>query len=159
MSTPVLSYCGIAATLLLAACVTRQPRETVTVCEREPGAAAVAPQQPMAKAPAEPRRKAPLRYADANHDGKVTREEASVDRALAAAFDRYDKNGDGVLDPGEFAQFVADNDRRHPQPRQEFAAAEQAPAPNEKPAEEWRCHEVNGERMCPGARIRATATD
>ena len=147
---------SFALALMLAACATTP---TTTVCEREPGAASTPP-QPMAKAQAQagPKRKAPLRYADANHDGKVTREEASVDRALAAAFDRYDKNGDGILDRAEFAQFVADNDRSHPLPRQEFAAVEQAPAPS-TPAVEWRCHEVNGERVCPGARIRATATD
>jgi len=56
---------------------------------------------------------APVAYADANNDGKVTKEEAQVDPALAAAFDQYDHNHDGVLDGKEFAQLVADSRERH----------------------------------------------
>jgi len=150
MSTHSLrSLTGFAAALLLAACATPQ---TVTVCERAAGACGAKP-PPIAQA--QPPRKAPVRYADANHDGKVTREEAQADRALAAAFDTYDKNGDGVLDPGEFAQLEADSNRRHPRQRQEFAAAEETPLAE---TEKWRCHEVNRERICPGARPRVAAS-
>ena len=53
-------------------------------------------------------------YADADHDGKVTRTEASVDPNLARSFDHYDSNDDGVLDRGEFAQ-LEDGDRRESQ--------------------------------------------
>ena len=56
---------------------------------------------------------APVAYADANNDGKVTKEEAQVDPALAAAFDRYDHNHDGVLDSKEFEQLVADSREHH----------------------------------------------
>lgn len=44
------------------------------------------------------------RYADQNRDGKVTREEARVDPALAKTFDRYDLDHNRVLDRGEFAR-------------------------------------------------------
>jgi hypothetical protein len=44
------------------------------------------------------------RYADANNDGKVTRDEAKSDPMLEKHFARYDVNDDGVLDRGEFAR-------------------------------------------------------
>jgi len=47
------------------------------------------------------------RYADADRDGSVTREEASVDPALAARFERYDANGNGKLERAEFARLEA----------------------------------------------------
>lgn len=47
------------------------------------------------------------RYADADRDGRVTREEASVDPALAARFERFDRNKNGELDRGEFARLEA----------------------------------------------------
>lgn len=58
-----------------------------------------------------PQRKAqasePQRYADANRDGRVTREEARRDPALAAQFDHYDQDHSGDLDRAEFAQLEA----------------------------------------------------
>lgn len=47
------------------------------------------------------------RYADADRDGHVTREEASVDPTLAARFERYDANRDGRLERAEFARLEA----------------------------------------------------
>ena len=44
------------------------------------------------------------RYADANRDGEVTREEAKADPALAANFDHYDLDKNDKLDRGEFAR-------------------------------------------------------
>lgn len=44
------------------------------------------------------------RYADENRDGKVTREEAKADPALARVFDQYDRDKSGALDRAEFAQ-------------------------------------------------------
>lgn len=44
------------------------------------------------------------RYADANRDGQVTRDEARADPALAAGFDQYDLDDNGRLDRGEFAR-------------------------------------------------------
>ena len=41
--------------------------------------------------------------ADANGDGKVSKEEAAKLPAIAARFDELDKNKDGVLSPEEFA--------------------------------------------------------
>lgn len=43
-------------------------------------------------------------YADRDHDGRVTREEAQIDSGLMRAFDRYDADDDGALDRGEFAR-------------------------------------------------------
>jgi hypothetical protein len=47
------------------------------------------------------------RYADADRNGRVTRDEADVDPALAAHFERYDANSNGELDRGEFARLEA----------------------------------------------------
>jgi hypothetical protein len=47
------------------------------------------------------------RYADADRDGRVTRDEADVDPALAAHFERYDADSDGALDRAEFARLEA----------------------------------------------------
>ena len=41
--------------------------------------------------------------ADANGDGKLSKEEAAKLPAIAAKFDMLDKNKDGVLDLAEFA--------------------------------------------------------
>lgn len=43
-------------------------------------------------------------FADKNRDGKVTRKEAKVDKALERVFDSYDTNRDDVLDQAEFAR-------------------------------------------------------
>lgn len=45
-----------------------------------------------------------VKYADANHDGDVTRDEAGADAALTQAFDRYDLDRNDQLDRGEFAR-------------------------------------------------------
>jgi len=47
------------------------------------------------------------RYADADRDGHVTREEAAVDPALAARFERYDANSNGKLERAEFSRLEA----------------------------------------------------
>ena len=53
------------------------------------------------------------RYADADRNGRVTRDEADVDPALAANFDRYDRNGNGELDRAEFARLEAGSTASH----------------------------------------------
>jgi len=40
---------------------------------------------------------------DANHDGKITRQEASAFSALEVTFDKVDTNKNGTLDAGEFS--------------------------------------------------------
>jgi hypothetical protein len=70
----------------------------------------------------------PARLADANSDGKVTREEAQADPNLVAVFGKYDKDGDGVLSREEFQQIVDDAQQRHPD-RAEFARAEAGKEP------------------------------
>jgi len=71
------------------------------------------------------------RYADADRDGRVTREEAEADPALAASFERYDADRSGALDRGEFSRLEAGaaasakaDQHEAPQqrrPREEFA--------------------------------------
>jgi hypothetical protein len=75
------------------------------------------------------------RYADADRNGRVTRDEADVDPALSANFERYDRNSNGELDRGEFARLEAgatsgstassetqkeDEERHTLRPRREF---------------------------------------
>jgi len=70
------------------------------------------------------------RFADGNRDGRVTREEASVDPYLSASFDRYDRNANNELDRAEFARLEAratepraateDEERHQLRPRREF---------------------------------------
>jgi ABC-type enterochelin transport system substrate-binding protein len=75
---------------------------------------------------------AAIPYADQDRDGKVTRKEAKIDKALQAAFDKYDANDDDVLDRAEFARLEAasgerqqarsDTGGRHElRPRKEFS--------------------------------------
>ena len=40
---------------------------------------------------------------DANHDGKISKQEAAADPALEAHFSQADTNQDGALEQGEFA--------------------------------------------------------
>ncbi|MEJ2687729.1 MAG: EF-hand domain-containing protein [Gammaproteobacteria bacterium] len=40
---------------------------------------------------------------DANHDGKISKQEAAADPALEAHFSQADTNKDGTLEQGEFA--------------------------------------------------------
>ena len=83
-------------------------------------------QQPATRTAAAETPTEPKQYADANHDGKITQEEARVDPALVASFDQYDRNHDGTLDSAEFAQLVADSRERHPRSENgaEFARME-----------------------------------
>ena len=48
------------------------------------------------------------RFADANNDGKVTREEAKADPNLVREFDHFDLDKNGILDRGEFARLEAE---------------------------------------------------
>ena len=67
------------------------------------------------------------RYADADRDGKVTRDEAEADPSLSASFDRYDTDRSGELDRAEFARLEAGANREHKagappkRPRDEYA--------------------------------------
>jgi hypothetical protein len=71
------------------------------------------------------------RYADANRDGRVTRDEAKVYAALEDNFDRFDMDRNGELDRGEFARLEMEAVDRPPltiepdsssqRPRGEFA--------------------------------------
>ena len=63
------------------------------------------------------------RFADANRDGEVTRDEAKADPALAASFDRYDLDRNDKLDRGEFARLEDERAGRHA-----AVAAARAPA-------------------------------
>jgi hypothetical protein len=64
--------------------------------------------EPGALPSAAPEGREPItRYADANRDGRVTREEAQADPALARSFDQHDGNKDGELDRAEFARLEA----------------------------------------------------
>lgn len=49
------------------------------------------------------------RYADENRDGRVTRQEAEADPALARVFGQYDADDDGALNRAEFAQLEEDS--------------------------------------------------
>jgi hypothetical protein len=71
-------------------------------------------ESPQATAPAPLTAREITQYADANNDGKVTRDEAKADPALAKRFDKYDLNNDDVLDRGEFARLEG---QRGAQPR------------------------------------------
>lgn len=72
------------------------------------------------------------RFADDNKDGKVTRDEAKADPALARSFDKYDLDKNGILDRGEFARLEAD------------ARDEQAQSKNEADQHEFRGHPRRG---------------
>jgi hypothetical protein len=63
------------------------------------------------------------RYADANNDGQVTRDEATADPALYATFDAYDSDRNDSLDRAEFArleQHATGDDTAQLRPRREF---------------------------------------
>lgn len=65
---------------------------------------------------------APVKYADANNDGKVTRDEARADKWLSAQFDSLDLNNDDVLDTKEFERLTA----RHTGQRSDEGSGERA---------------------------------
>ncbi len=44
---------------------------------------------------------------DADQSGMISKEEAAVLKPLAAKWDSYDSNADGMLDEAEFAKFEA----------------------------------------------------
>jgi hypothetical protein len=80
-------------------------------CANEPGERdASYRSQEVTMIPAQPAQEI-TKYADANKDGKVTRDEAKADPLLAKGFEKYDLNDDDVLDRGEFAR-LEDANRR-----------------------------------------------
>jgi hypothetical protein len=86
---------AVASTVaLLAGCAHDEPREEVSA-----GPLQLMPSPPPAQI---------TRYADENRDGKVSRDEAKADPALAQAFDQYDLDKDDTLDRGEFARLEAE---------------------------------------------------
>lgn len=66
------------------------------------------------------------RYADEDRDGQVTRKEAKADKALAAAFDRYDLDDNDKLDRGEFARLESARRERTLASQQEQASHQAA---------------------------------
>jgi hypothetical protein len=50
----------------------------------------------------------PFEELDVANEGFITREEAEEFPPLAENFERYDRDGDGVIDQAEFSQFVAE---------------------------------------------------
>lgn len=54
----------------------------------------------------------PVRFADEDRDGRVTRDEAVADPKLQASFDRYDANDDDALDRAEFSRLEAQSAQR-----------------------------------------------
>lgn len=77
------------------------------------------------------------RYADEDRDGHVTRKEAKADPALAAAFDRYDTDGNDRLDRGEFARLEA-------AARERAAAAHPAPHDATAHGDRWLVEKPDG---------------
>ncbi|HKY91905.1 MAG TPA: hypothetical protein VJM11_12735 [Nevskiaceae bacterium] len=51
---------------------------------------------------------------DVNSDDKVSKAEASADKGLSAEFAKLDKDGNAVLDRGEFSKFEIDVDIGEP---------------------------------------------
>lgn len=91
--------------LALAACVISAP----ALAQRtEPPTAAQPPAQDHGDAP----RPKPLAFRDLdiNADGKVSKDEATVDAQLTRDFAQVDRDGDGQLSEAEYA---AGNDRDH----------------------------------------------
>jgi len=73
------------------------------------------------------------RYADANRDGQVTREEAKADSSLAASFDRYDLDRNDKLDRGEFARLEDERRDREATRASQASAATGRWATDERP--------------------------
>lgn len=106
-----LTMVSLAAGALLAACSAADDRDARAGTAPDRGAAS-----------------GPLRYADQDRDGKVTRTEALADPVLARNFTRYDSNGSGALERAEFARLEAEAEAR----REERQRAT-APQPYGKP--------------------------
>lgn len=83
---------------LVAGCALDREHASSDPSERDFAVAEPADVQPQQKI---------TRYADEDRDGFVTRKEAKADKALAAAFDRYDADENDKLDRGEFARLEA----------------------------------------------------
>lgn len=98
MNAVLKATLAAAPVLLAAACAQPSPR-------------AEAP-SPRTAATAKPLAPRITKFADANKDGKITREEAGADPNLARDFDQYDKDKNGVLDRGEFEKLSADAQER-----------------------------------------------
>jgi hypothetical protein len=66
---------------------------------------------PSAEGPAKDKSVAEASFskADANADGKLSKDEAAKLPAIATRFDELDKNKDGILSPDEFAAGFATN--------------------------------------------------
>lgn len=84
----------------------------------------------------------PLREADTNKDGRVTR--AETDSAIAARFKKSDANGDGTLDEQEFVSAMPKPPDRPKPPEGAPRPPDGAPPPPPPPP------------FDPGARFRAT---
>jgi hypothetical protein len=66
--------------------------------------AMAAPAYAQSNAPVEMPEKVPaFSKLDVNIDGQISREEAQVDKRVAASFDKADKNRDGALSTQEYA--------------------------------------------------------
>jgi hypothetical protein len=97
---------GAAAGLLVSAPAHSADGEAAAPEASQP-AAASAPAPAVSAAPAGPRYSASnlqqaFNYMDANHDGKLSREEAAGFRGVAKYFDRADTNHDNFLSREEF---------------------------------------------------------
>lgn len=116
------------AVVALASCSHDQERADANapVTPTETSSAAPAPsstpmdQEPAPQATPVPQRSAsgarqPCVVADANRDGKVTKEEAGVDPNLVAAFDQYDTDQDGSLSREEWGALEQASLERHGQ--------------------------------------------
>ncbi len=93
MNLTLKAVLGAAPLLLVAACSHDTARDSSQFTTMEPE---VYQQPPITK------------FADANKDGKVTREEAKADPNLARNFSKYDLDKNNILDRGEFAKLEAD---------------------------------------------------
>lgn len=80
----------------------------------------------------------PLREADTDKDGRITR--AEVDAAIAARFKKSDANGDGALDEKEFAASLPKPPDHHPKPPEGAP-----PHPRFDPAARFRATDWNGD--------------
>ena len=65
------------------------------------GAFAQSPTQPAEEPAQPPQRGATFESLDANSDGRISKEEASVNTSVSEQFSRYDKNGDGFIEKEE----------------------------------------------------------
>lgn len=111
LSRPVLLTVGAAAALLLMGAPARSADiaepASASAASRPEAAASTPAASAATVAAAAPRYSASnlamaFNYMDANHDGKISREEAAGFRGVAKNFERADTNHDGVLSRQEF---------------------------------------------------------